>query len=226
MTLDEIVASGKPYFGDFLVADQGHNYFEHFTKVYARVRGYSLPLRILEVGSWAGASLVAWDKACESNVQFTVVDIWEPGPHAVMGADIRRLFSHNVLSSGLDGRVIVREGDSRAILPQLKALPHAFDIVFVDGCHKYEFAHTDIRNAMDLVRVGGIVCGDDLQLTVQELHDRGVGVLSQLDKEFIPEHGGYHPGVTQAVYDHFGDAVSRLGRFWAMQKTPTTWESL
>src|SRR4029077_1273653 len=75
---------------------------------------------------------------------------------------IFKLFLHNIRAANVAHMVDYRVGDARQVLPDL---PDAeFDIVYIDGSHLYESVRADIRDAKRLIRDGGIICGDDLEL--------------------------------------------------------------
>ena len=99
---------------------------------------------------------------------------------------------------------------------------HSPDLIFLDGDHQYEMISEDIANAQRLVREGGIICGDDLDIQLHDVarstHDDALGSGS-------PYIGaGYHVGVTEAVGRAFGPIVA--DRFWAVRKTQQGWVSV
>lgn len=237
MNLETILASGEPYFGGFLIAEQGpyDRYLPHFINLVSKIKT-PIPT-ILEVGSWAGASVNTWDTASLHLAQFTVVDQWAPYfndrssetycimDEAARSGQIEALFRHNMKVLGIDRRLEIIKGDSRGILPAMSPESN-FDIVFVDGNHQYEFIRADIIHAMPLVKEGGILCGDDLQLQltqIQEWIPQHHQALEQGKAHIcLPGDISYHPGVTQAVAEIFGQ-VNSADRLWAMQKVNGAW---
>ena len=192
-------------------------------------------MTILEVGSWAGASLAAWDSAARGLAKLIVVDSWKPyfahggEPYDVMtraaeSGEIFELFKRNIAACQIADRVEINRGDSRVVLPALaRRLAGAVDLVFVDGDHSYEAVRADLENAMPLMRDGGILCGDDWERKLEDVRDleahrravaAGVDVL-----------GDYHPGVTQAVADVFGRA-SWFDGLWAVRLRKDRWEEV
>lgn len=239
--VQDIIKSGKPYFGGRFSACQGarrrHTYMQELVKLLAS-EGVKAPL-LLEVGSWAGGSAVTWGKALEMYCEGGKVlcaDHWKPYfdlakntqqvyhkmDSAAQGNAILDLFLHNVLTSGVEDRVLVLRGDSKVTLPLLK--PGTFDLAFIDASHVYDDVLPDIKTCAELVREGGIICGDDLELQLDECP-------LEHTKQFAHEHDyiphpttkvGYHPGVTLAVAEVFGK-VSCWEGLWAMRKTKTGW---
>ena len=238
--MQSALREGRVYLGNAIFADQGHQRFVHFPKIIETVKPRSpAMIRILEVGSWAGGSLIAWDKAADHQCILTVVDQWKPyylGPprntsddpayvmdQACTSGDIEALFLSNIKAAGISDRVTLIKGDSRNILPKL--LPFVYDIIFIDGDHSYEFINADIENAKRLIRVGGVVCGDDLARQLPSVdgghHRRQIALKNQFTNA-ENDGEGYHPGVTQAVWEHFGQVSNPLG-LWAVQKTKDGW---
>jgi predicted O-methyltransferase YrrM len=229
----DALASGRPYFGAVCQADQGHIHFRCFPAVVEavrRTRRDAGPLSILEIGSWAGASLVAWDRAAQGNVMLYAVDTWQPYideqnsycdmmRRVAESGEIRRLFDHNMRVCGLEPRLTVHCGISRDILAQLAP---GFDIIYIDGDHRYPAVRGDIVMSMPLIRDGGILCGDDLDSQVWQLPaDEHQEVLARYTDAGVTRSGiSYHAGVAQAVHDFFGPVTTHGGRFWAVQKHP------
>jgi predicted O-methyltransferase YrrM len=103
-------------------------------------------------------------------------------------------------------------GKSNEALHFLK--PNTFDLVYIDGSHYYEEVFSDIKNAINLVKNGGIICGDDLdQIPTEENY---IIAKSNLEKDlFIFKDGtAIHPGVLAAVKEIFTDNVNWDNGFW------------
>jgi len=94
-----------------------------------------------------------------------------------------------------------------------------FDLVFVDGAHTYHQVLQDLTNSARLLRDGGILCGDDLELQAAQVDMQFT--LQNTQSDFIqdPKTGKwYHPGVTRALAGYFGhQEVSAWEGFWAMR---------
>lgn len=195
---------------------------------------------ILEIGSWAGASVITMDAALRettvTNVQFTCVDSWNPcwgsedtALHYKLMEDaagtgaIRRLFNHNLRTCGVkEARII--QALSREVLPTLKE--QSFDFIYVDGSHTMEDVLYDLKEAARLVRQGGLICGDDFELRREE-----IDISHHLDAlarrvDFVrdPKTGlKYHPGVTEAVSIMFGE-VWRCHGLWCVRQSSEGWD--
>ena len=197
-------------------------------------------ISVLEIGSWFGASTLSWGQGlisyAEKNSSITCIDAWKPffdmNIHAneqyakemeqLLESDFAyNVFLHNV--GTLKDKVKTQHfrGQSEEILPQLKN--SIYDIVFIDADHTYNPVKKDIEESLRLVKEGGIICGDDLNLQMHEIDNKNA--LENKHKDFIEDpktKKNFHPGVTVAVAEQFGE-VSAWGGFWAMQKTKNGW---
>jgi hypothetical protein len=238
----------RPYFGSVMSAGQLNptrkEVMQRFLKkeilkrkdLSQPAQGQKPAFRILEVGSWAGGSCVAW---CETARQIDCplvvycVDPWEwyeqylsldPGSHyrtmenALATDRIFSLFLHNISVLGFRDNVRIMRGYSSEILPILR--PESFDFVYIDGNHSYSYVVNDIKNAKCLVRTAGVVCGDDAELLFTEIDGAFCRINAERDFVACPRtHENYHPGVTLAIHEEFNDDVFRVNGFWAVEKT-------
>src|ERR1017187_2525784 len=242
-TLAEALLAGRPYFGPALCAMQGvperHQYFLPTVIEVAR-RREALQLDILEIGSWAGASAVTWAMAlreARASGTVTCVDPWLPYFDAEDERDrhyrdmndaardglIAQLFEHNIRCAGVADMIRQRRGYSQNVLPELPS--GQFDIVYIDGSHRFEDVRFDIQQAKRLLRGGGTICGDDLErqsseVSADELSQAIAGGREYVYSEASRSH--YHPGVTGAVGREF-ESVGVWDGFWAVRKHGNKW---
>lgn len=241
--LIECLTDQRPYLGPALRALQGvpkrHAYLQAVVELLSK-GNHVQAIKILEVGSWAGGSAITWAKAVQKyfgDGEVVCVDQWAPyfntgiNPEPVYSkmnqaaadGSIYRLFLHNIKTSGVGNIVSTIIGNSQNVLPTLQE--NDFWIVYLDGSHRFPDVLADIQLSVDLVKMGGIICGDDL-----ELQRSGVGLGELIrdvgsEKDYVKsEKCGvfYHPGVTRAVAEIFGE-VSAWEGFWAMRKTKDGW---
>lgn len=196
-------------------------------------------ISILEIGSWLGASALSFAQGLKehNNAQgsITCVDAWKPffdeeknsgdvhkNMQAMLGSDVAyNIFLHNI--STLPKSILCQhlKGTSDNILPMLKA--EQFDVIFIDADHTYEPVKRDILNSIPLLKDGGIICGDDLNLQMFECDKNLAKKSAELDFIKDTKTGrNFHPGVTVAVDEIFGK-VSAFGGFWAIQKQGKKW---
>jgi len=234
--LVDALLKGEPYAGLALRAMQGdaerQRYFRPVVKFAAE--SLSCPLEILEIGCWAGVSAISWGMALRDlqiEGTITCVDPWLPYfDTQINNAQIYRemneaadsnliykLFKHNIASAGLEKIVRVERGTSREVLPSLPKCRWA--IVYIDGSHIYPDVAFDIDQARRLLRGGGILCGDDLELQGDQIDPSELSNAVQTGQDFFlsPSNGHYyHPGVTAAVAERIGKVFERDG-FWAIR---------
>jgi predicted O-methyltransferase YrrM len=134
------------------------------------------------------------------------------------------LFLHNIKSSGHSDVIIPFRTWSNAAARFFRT--DLFDMVFIDGDHAYSSVARDIRDYAPLVVDGGYICGDDLELQMSEV-DRDLA-STHGDKDLVDDAStgtDYHPGVTLAVGEFFGE-VSVYAGFWVMQKVGGAWRKV
>lgn len=238
--------TNKPYFGVYLMAGQTWEerkpYMENLVKqeVLKESRG---DFRLLEVGSWAGNSVLTWADAIKSigeRGEIVCVDPWIPyvkpekdmtnkAPlvmeKALKSNKIFQLFLHNISAADVSSMTTLIRGTSDKVLPLLRE--ESFNVAFIDGAHYYSNVINDFKNAEKLVCVGGILCGDDLELQSHEVDIEFAEANKEIDMTLDPKTGKeYHPGVSLAVSDFFKGPVSSRKGFWAMRKTSKGWETV
>jgi len=243
LQLIHALLTDKPYFGPAMRALQGPAIRHRYLSAIVGVLSHSISrgkISILEIGSWAGASAVTWAKSIQDlgrEGKVICVDQWQPyfdeglenAPHyramneAAEDNKIFKLFLHNLRTTHVSHMVDYLIGDTGTVL--LKLPNSEFDIVYIDGSHVFDIARTDVKEAKRLIRDGGIVCGDDLELQRTEVDDEEHRAAVGLKKDFVYSSKAaayYHPGVTEAVALEFGEVSSWEG-VWAARKLGSQW---
>ena len=189
-----------------------------------------------------GASALTWGEALEihnyGKGTLTCVDAWEPyyDPNeipdeisreinsALDGDEPYEVFQQNMRHLPSNIKLTVHRGWSSNVLPDL--YPSKFEFAYIDGDHSYQSVLNDLEHCCGLLREGGIICGDDLELQVHKVDASIAAKRPKLDKLYDETHNiTYHPGVTLAVGEMFGPVTSWHG-FWAMQKIGPEWQSV
>ncbi len=231
------LSPAAPYFPDQLVSIQSgpDSMIRHVwqTAAVCVVKDTPRPLRILEIGSWAGHSTLTWAEAIgkfERTGSILCVDPWGRylaagdvkggGAYQAMDAAIDldliyTLFLHNIGFADPAARIDHIRGRFDDVAPYLG--DGQFDIVYIDGSHYYADVVHDIAQARRLVRDGGLICGDDLEHQLADV-DPGF-VKANIAKDYArdPKGRGMHPGVTLAVAEAFGRVADYSG-FWIMRR--------
>ena len=143
------------------------------------------PLRFIEVGSYAGASLfliyMALKKITPTLQGFAV----EPGSHAQFFYIIK----------------VIGDEVAHLPLPSQQAAPHLLqlfqkdnsfaELIFIDGDHTYEGVKQDIIHYLPLLAPGGIMI----------FHDYLPSLNDDNRDSIFSHHGGKEPGVRQACQE-------------------------
>jgi hypothetical protein len=111
--------------------------------------------RYLEIGAYRGftAGWVRW--ACPE-AEIHAIDNWQ---RANTSSDAFRAGVAGVSGSAQD--VYTHEGDSTEQLDRLIGLGLSFDMIYVDGCHSYEYAKRDFEQSLKLLAPTGTIVLDD-----------------------------------------------------------------
>jgi predicted O-methyltransferase YrrM len=229
-----VLLGGKPRF-DVGVGAIGGGVRQFFmtAAVHAlKRRGVTEP-KLLEIGSWIGFSTFTWAQALESFFAgrgvIACVDPWDDYPlvnqthHADFVGIYRgmlasgltyELFMHNVSYLAKTVSVQPLRGRSQAVLPLLRE--RSFDLIYIDGDHSYGAVRHDIEASLPLLKNGGILCGDDLDLSVDQCDPEYAKANRDAQPAIDPKTGrAFHPGVTLAVSDTLGKVANYSG-FWAV----------
>lgn len=191
--------------------------------------------RILEIGTWAGASAVIWAQACKNNNRGMVfcIDTWKGTKNTLEGDDyeikrgvkknrILKLFLHNIRTCGLENYIIPIRASSDQAADIIKQ--NTFNLIYLDGDHAYSQVLNDLKNYSKLLKPGGIICGDDYELYFSQIDLTNAKKYSEMDFVKDPKTGEYfHPGVTLAINEVFKEVSMKSG-FWAIRKSENGWD--
>ena len=139
------------------------------------------PQSILEVGSWMGASAIAWKDASKShNIECKVycIDTWLGSPEHYLSSagdewGIEKLsinekgpqffedFLVNIHEAYYGDYILPMRADSHSALSYLKNMSAKFDVIYIDGAHDEIAVFRDTTLASQLLASGGAICGDD-----------------------------------------------------------------
>ena len=124
-------------------------------------------VRILEIGTYAGTSLIEMLKILP-DATGVAIDRWtnyEEDGHASLQMleerKIESVFYENLRFAGVSGRVEALKGDSVIRLLDLIEQKERFDFIYVDGSHKCIDCYTDMALSWRLLKRGGTMVVDD-----------------------------------------------------------------
>ena len=240
----------RPYFGVWLASAQG-NPLRHPLIADAvvkcakarRAEGLDGEFRALEIGAYAGASTIEFATALRTAqiapYLMYSVDPWDAYLDAINNPRIHYRMMNRDLANGNVLRLFVRNiraamvsdvcrqirGRSEEMLPLLQG--QQFDFVYVDGDHAPAAVTRDLNEAQRLLRPGGYLCGDDLEMQLHELDPEFVTKHADEDVALDPQSGRiFHPGVAIAVEQFFGRPVSSYQGFWVVRWTGEKYEDV
>ena len=139
------------------------------------------PTLIVELGSWKGASAIFWAQLMrDAGIDGAVlcIDTWLGGlDHltAPKGPEwsiesyrahgypigLYHQFLANVKHRGLEGYIVPLPATSTIGCRWLAGQGIAADLIYVDASHEEDDVLSDLRGAWDVLRTGGVLCGDD-----------------------------------------------------------------
>lgn len=189
-------------------------------------------LQCLEVGSWTGNSAMIIGSILKEagKGKLLCVDTWKGAPnykkstsgeiYALNKDWVWKTFCRNIKLAKLNDYIVPKRDTSDNISRTLS--PESLDLVFIDGDHSYTQCKRDLLNYMPLIKVGGILCGDDLEIFFPDTNKELT--IEKAEEDWVLENDGYHPGVTLAIHEVFKDGVNVKNSFWSVRKTETGWE--
>lgn len=126
------------------------------------------PKRILEIGTFAGTSLIEMLKLYP-DANGVAIDKWKNYKEyntnildTIEENDIERIFYENMIKAGVSNRVTAIKGDSVEKIASLIRTGEQFDFIYIDGSHKCLDCYADIVMSWSLLRKGGVLAVDDV----------------------------------------------------------------
>lgn len=177
--------------------------------------------RFLEVGSWCGDSAVVIGKVAKRHGgHLYCVDWWKGNVGTELAkiagtSDVFSVFWQRMQNEGLEDVVIPIRGKSEDVAG---ILAHGtFDLVYLDGDHRFDAIADDIARFSPLVATTGVLCGDDCE-----------GRVGDFDPEFLHAgqaedfHESVHCGVVLAVGQAFAN-YSIDYNVWSVRRNAGGW---
>lgn len=177
--------------------------------------------RFLEVGSWCGDSAVVIGKVAKRHGgRLFCIDWWKGNVGTDLAiiagtSDVFSVFWQRMREEDLEDTVIPIRGKSEDVAGILAN--GSFDLVYLDGDHRFDAISDDVAKFSPLVATPGILCGDDCE-----------GRISDFDLEFLQAgktvdfHEAVHCGVVLAVGQAFAD-YSIDYNVWSVRKGAGGW---
>jgi hypothetical protein len=202
------------------------------------------PLRLLEIGSWIGASALSFSQAIATYVpmggEITCVDPWEVynsdtdnakggvygGMSAALQSDLAyNLFLHNTKCPPKNVRINHIRSHAANLYEKLNR--NYFDIIYIDGSHYYDAVLKDIKGCAPLLKDQGFLCGDDLEIQIPDFDLQSAKTNASVDYVADPKSGRFfHPGVALAAAEFFERAVTNYIGYWVVRKNGDSFEDV
>lgn len=198
----------------------------------AVVKGLPNAPVICEVGSWVGTSAcIMAEEVAGRGGRVYCVDTFTTGeanPYMWRTAEGK---AETVLDRFLHNRRVL--GYEQVVFPMVMASDVAarvvedwvFDMVFLDGDHRYNAVRQDIAHWITKVKPGGVLAGHDYECRMRDIpldwaayqHDYvnpQTGEVDCFETGHWPKFHLCHPGVIRAVDEAFGDRVNHKHTVW------------
>ena len=185
-------------------------------------------INILEIGSWFGlGSTQKFIKHMDSTSHLFLVDPWEiySKSDELTTTSKMNLFVKSAYNSVYD-QVIKNKKNIFIIKAQIEKLEYFlkknyFDYIYIDGSHYYHSVLKDIEISKKILKRGGIISGDDLDLGIDKSLYKVAKENIEKDLYVFNDGRAFHPGVYLAVYRSFSmEERSRIytkNGFWAIE---------
>lgn len=216
-----------PYLGGYLFSRQ--EFFRGRNIIIKRIlKDFKIPqngkMDILEIGVYAGGNTLLIAKTLKKlNIKFqiTCVDPWKAYDEekynqslkffykkfndSLKNGKVFALYKHNIKSSGVEKHIRIIKKNSKSFFSKNSK---KFDLIFIDGSHKFKDVFLDIKYSKKNLKESGLIIIDDYELKFSKTNlDKNF--KNQCDFEGISSYSKnkqlFHPGVTKAVYKHFGN---------------------
>lgn len=222
-----------PYIGGYLFSQQElfRGRKKIIKKILQSLKNKKLKfVNVLEIGVYAGQNTLFIAKILkEINIKFyiTCVDPWKSYNithdksfnfyykkfnEGLDYGKVLNLLKYNLKSASIEKKVKIIKKNSELFFKKNKQI---FDIIFIDGSHNYKDVLFDIKHSKKFLKTGGIIVGDDYEVKFSDVHSNVLKNLPKNHKDISfqsKQNKSFHPGVTKAVYECFGniDPVSGL----------------
>ena len=151
------------------------DYFNSLSQAKGLGENLIKPIRILEIGVYAGLSLIELVRRIPNSIGVGI-DQWKNYDEYIISDNdikinnlvenieefgVEKIFYENVEKSGLKDRIKALKGNSTDVLLDLIRKDERFDFIYVDGSHLCLDAYSDLILAWQILNSGGILAIDD-----------------------------------------------------------------
>jgi len=215
------------YFGGYLFSDQdaGRNRQKTIADIVKLIDVKFI--RVLELGVYCGQTTINIVKSLKhTHFEIVCVDIWDEFYNTseinsfvhnkmiknLKDSKVYNLFMHNLRVNNLLNKCkIIKNKTSIFFDTNIDK----FDLIIVDASHLYKEVLLDIINSKKILNEGGFLIGDDYEVPFSSVSHLNFNKdLKNLDVFYdYKTKVRFHPGVTLAVWEVFGNIKSKNGLF-------------
>jgi predicted O-methyltransferase YrrM len=161
---------------------------EYFNNYYVKLRSDTEPIKVLEVGTYTGISLIHILQLIPNSVGIGL-DKWSNYNEIELlenmdELEIEASFYKNIKTAGLEERIQGMKGDSYDVLFDMLRENKIFDFIYIDGSHLSFDCYSDLILSWKLLNRGGLLAIDDY------LYNQGVVIDSPFEgvNHFLKKH--------------------------------------
>lgn len=138
---------------------------EYFNNNNAKIVSGKEPIKVLEIGTYTGISLINIVKLIHNSIGIGI-DRWSNYNEIELLENIDELevessFYKNSRISGLEDRIKGIKGDSTEVLIEMIKNNESYDFIYVDGSHLLLDCYSDLILSWKLLNKGGVLAIDD-----------------------------------------------------------------
>jgi len=188
-------------------------------------------VRVLEIGSWfGGGSTRIILKHLSKTGSFYSIDAYSAkgylGSNSHVSNSAKRM-ARQTLSAWISSSIRLFKSQanfSEANIVQIRTESRElsnllnpnfkFDLIYIDGSHIYSHVVEDLQFAMQFIKKGGVICGDDLDLGIDIKLIEIAKVNHDSDLVVLDNGQAFHPGVLLAVSEKFKSVDCSSGFWW------------
>lgn len=176
---------------------------DYFNTNYKLSSNEKRPIKVLEIGTYTGMSLIEIVKLIPNSVGYGV-DKWESYDENkdlehMYDLQVEQSFKKNIEKAGLKHRITGIKGDSYEVLLNMVKQGDRFDFIYVDGSHKLLDCYGDLLLSWELLNKNGILAIDDCLFKLDEANvdknkvfDTVLEAVNHFGKKFVNKYKVLH----------------------------------
>ena len=138
---------------------------DYFNNYYVKLRSDTEPIKVLEVGTYTGISLIHILQLIPNSIGIGL-DKWTNYDETELLENMDELeievsFYKNIKTAGLEERMKGMKGDSYEVLFEMLRENRIFDFIYIDGSHLSFDCYSDLILSWKLLNRGGLLAIDD-----------------------------------------------------------------